>query len=343
MSTSASGTSKGKLLLVTPTFHGYYRSIANALERRGYQVASHRYDGFDSVAAKVRNKVLHELPAKIGMEHLSKTEDWSTKRALEALIEVNPDFLIVIKGDTLGDDFWSEVEKRQLPRILWLYDDLKRHSYTVDFLKNIGPVLSYSMDEAELLANQGVNASYLPNAFDPELAAPPTQRRQEVVFVGARYDNRQMLLERLRDAGVPVRAYGRQWSHHVVDKLRTWELSRPQLPAERDIPLSEAYQVQAIAAAAINVHGLQAGLAMRTFEVPGMGGLQLVDRPDVDRFYDIGTEVLLFQSPEELIDLSRRALKDHAWAESIREAGRKRTLAEHTFVHRINDLDRRWE
>lgn len=343
MSTNSQHHSKGKLLLVTPTFHGYYRSIANALEQRGYIVTSHRYDAFDTVQSKVRNKLLHELPAKMGLEHLSKAEDWSTKRALEALKEVNPDFLIVIKGDTLGEDFWAEVDKRQLPRILWLYDDLKRHTYSIDFLKNIGPVLSYSKDEAVQLADQGVNASYLPNAFDPDLAAPPTQRRQEIVFVGARYANRQTLLEQLRDAGVPVRAYGRQWSHHVIDKLRTWETDRPQIPAERDIPLSEAYQVQAIAAAAINVHGLQAGLAMRTFEVPGMGGLQLVDRPDVDRFYDIGTEVLLFQSPEELIDLSRRALKDEKWAESIREAGRKRTLAEHTFVHRMNDLDRRWE
>ncbi|APF40467.1 CgeB family protein [Neomicrococcus aestuarii] len=343
MTTRAHAEHKGTLLLVTPTFHGYYRSIADALEQRGYSVVSHRYDAFDSLQAKLRNKLLHELPAKVGMDHLSKAEDWSTRRALQALKDVNPDFLVVIKGDALGEDFWSEVEKRQLPRILWLYDDLKRHSYSIDFLKNIGPVLSYSKDETDQLTALGVNASYLPNAFDPNLAEPPTQRRQEIVFVGARYDNRQLLLETLRDSGVPVRAYGRQWSHHAIDKLRTWELSRPQIPAERDIPLADAYQVQAIAAAAINVHGLQAGLAMRTFEVPGMGGLQLVDRPDVDRFYDIGTEVLLFQSAEELVDLSRRALKDQIWAESIRAAGRKRTLAEHTFVHRIEDLDRRWE
>lgn len=332
-----------RLLLITPAFHGYYRSISRALEGAGYKVAVHCYDAFATVADKVRNKALVELPSRLGFNGASRAEAWATERALSALQGARPERLVVIKGDTLGTAFWQEVERLRVPRILWLYDDLSRHRYTDDFLRDIGPVVSYSRTESRVLAERGVNASFLPNAFDPALAAPPTRRTDEIVFVGSRYPNRVELLEALRDAGVPVRAYGRQWSHHPFDRMRTWELSRPDLTAERDIPLDRAYQVQAEAAASINVHGLQAGLAMRTFEVPGMGGLQLVDRPDVAEFYDPGTEALVFGSPEELVELSQRALVDKTWAERIRTAGRRRTLAEHTFAHRIEVLEELWD
>lgn len=332
-----------RLLLITPAFHGYYRSIARAFEGAGYQVAVHCYDDFETVADKVRNKALVELPSRLGFDGASRAEAWATERALVALGDARPDRLVVIKGDTLGAAFWEKVERLRIPRILWLYDDLSRHRYTDDFLRNIGPVVSYSRTEAKALAERGVNASFLPNAFDPALAPPPTKRTAEIVFVGSRYPNRVALLEALRDADVPVRAYGRQWSHHPFDRMRTWELERPSLPAERDIPLDQAYEVQAEAAASINIHGLQAGLAMRTFEVPGMGGLQLVDRPDVAEFYDPGTETLVFEGQEELVELSQRALRDRPWAERIRAAGRRRTLAEHTFAHRIAVLEERWD
>lgn len=333
---------KPKLLLVSPSFHGYHESIGRAFSDAGYTVVIHRYDAFDGVRAKLRNKLVHELPGKIGMDGSASAERWLTARTLRVLREVRPDRLVVIKGDILGPSFWSEVESLAVPRILWLYDDLSRHRFSMDFLRRMGAVVSYSREEAALLRSQGVNASFLPNAFDPHLAQPGTKRRDEVVFVGSKYPNRVDLLSGLVKAGIPVRAYGRQWSHHPFDRLRTWELSRPDIPAERDVPLSEAYQIQATAAAAINIHGLQSGLAMRTFEVPGMGGLQLVDRPDVAEFYDVGTETLVFSSLEELQEHSQKALADRGWAERIRTAGRRRSLAEHTFAHRIAVLEERW-
>ncbi|MDQ4501902.1 glycosyltransferase [Sinomonas sp. ASV322] len=331
-----------RLLLVTPAFHGYHRSIARAFSARGYDVVTHCYDAFATLGEKFRNKALIELPSRFGADTYEAARAWSTARALAALTEANPTRLVVIKGDTLGGDFWHEVASRGLPRILWLYDDVARHHFDDSFLRWIGPVVSYARSEAAELVARGVAASFIPNAFDPDLARPSSRRSGEVVFVGSRYPNRVALLAALREAGLPIRAYGRQWSHHPFDRLRTWELSRPALQSERDIPLARAYSVQAEAAAALNVHGLQAGLAMRSFEVPGMGGLQLVDRPDIAEFYEVGTEALVFGSTDELVDLATRSLRDRAWSERIRAAGRRRSLAEHTFAHRISQVDSLW-
>ena len=332
-----------RLLLVSPVFHGYHRSIAAGFEQIGYEVVTHCYDHYFTVPMKLRNKVALELPEKVGVDRTGERRRWDTARALRALTEARPDRLLVIKGDSLGQAFWEAALALGIPVMLWLYDDLHRHDYSMEFLRSVGPVISYARSGAAELSAHGVNAHYLPNGFDPNLTAPTMRRSGEIVFVGSRYPNRVDLMEALVDAGLPVRAYGRQWSHHPVDRLRTWEVARPRVPAERDIPLEDAYRVQAEAAAAINIHGLQAGLAMRTFEVPGMGGLQLIDRPDVAEFYDPGHEVLVFEGTEELIELSRRVISEPAWGEQIREAGQRRSEQEHTFAHRAQTADCWWD
>lgn len=331
-----------KLLIISPAFHGYCHSIADGFRGLGYEVTVHRYDAFDTVKDKVRNKALYELPSKLGFDGQKAAEKAATSKALEVIEQVKPDKLIVIKADTLGDNFWQAVADRKVPYLLWLYDDLKRHRYTIEFLRSLPAVVSYARSEAESFAAEGINAHFVANGYDPKLAAFPTTRVPEIVFVGSRYENRETILLALKDAGLSVRAYGRGWSHHPFDRLRTWELKRPNLPAERDIPLHEAYRVQAAAAASLNVHGLQAGLAMRTFEVPGMNGLQLIDRPDVAEFYEIGKEVLLYQSTEELIELCQHIIADPRWSDSIRAAGLKRSQAEHTFFHRAQSMDALW-
>ena len=82
---------------------------------------------------------------------------------------------------------------------------------------------------------------------------------------------------------------------------------------------------------------------MRTFEAAGVGAVELIDRADVAAFYDPGVELLTWTTPEELSGLCHRALVDRAWTDSIRAAARARTLAEHTFDHRVAVLEGAWD
>jgi spore maturation protein CgeB len=138
---------------------------------------------------------------------------------------------------------------------------------------------------------------------------------------------------------VPVRAFGRQWSRHPWDRVRTWDLRRPDLPAGRDLDRASAYAVMADAVATLNIHGDQDGFTMRTFEACGVGGVQLIDRADVTHLYEPGVELATYGCDDELLDLCRRAQRDRAWTESLRVAGRRRTLADHTFATRVAVLE----
>nr|WP_255422294.1 glycosyltransferase [Tessaracoccus sp. MC1627] len=172
--------------------------------------------------------------------------------------------------------------------------------------------------------------------------SPAPRHANEVVFIGARYPRREELLTHLSARGVPLRAFGRDWSRHLLDRARTWQISRPDVPSSRDISRLDGYALTAGAPAAINIHGDQDGFTMKTFEVPGVGGVQLIDRDDVSDFYEPGKEVAVFHDEAELLELCERAIRDDRWGDALRLAGRKRTLAEHTWAHRAAKVAQLW-
>ncbi|PPG42771.1 glycosyltransferase [Pseudoclavibacter sp. RFBA6] len=327
-----------RLLIVSPDFHGYWRAVAAAFESIGFSVSVHRYDSHSTVVDRVRNKLQHELPEAMR----SRTaEEKATLRAVEHLGSERFDAVLVIKGDQLGDIWWESLGASGVRSATWLYDEIRRTRYTPEFLAATGPVASYSHDDVRLLNEHGAQAAFVPLGFDASQGFSRVDV-PAVTLVGARYPNRERLVRDIQDSGIPVRAYGRDWSRKLTDVARTRRFRSAGVPASGDLARDGAYGVMAGSLATLNVHADQDGFTMRTFEAAGVGGLELVDRADVHEFYDVGEEVLVFDTVEEIVELARRAQREPSWAAGIREAGRKRTLAEHTLMHRARSLEALW-
>lgn len=330
-----------QVLLVTPVFHGYWRSIAGALERLGHDTTTFRYDELTTPEDKLRHKMRYELPAHTGLSGAAALAAHQTTRAAAVVRSAKPDVVLTIKGDTLTDEYWDSIDAVGARSLLWIYDEYRRTHWTDERLRRVGPIASYSHLDVKALSDRGFPIHFLANAFDRTAPLIP-HPVPAVTFVGARYPNRESLLCSLSGAGVRVHAYGRDWSHHPVDRLRTWQWHRPALPAGRDVALAEAWGIMAGSIATINMHHDQDGFTMRTFEACGVGAVQLLDRADVTEFYDPGSEVAVFTSAEEAIELSRRAATDRAWTSGLRTRARRRTLAEHTFDQRMRQVEQWW-
>ena len=332
-----------RVLLVSPAFHGYDAALGAAFTARGHEVVTHRYDHHPDLASRLHHHLRHELPGRLGVSQGRRLRAATTDAAIRALREARPDVVVVLKGDRFTPDFWQALDDSGLPRVLWLYDELRRTDHDVAQLADVGPIATYSSLDAIALRAQDIEATLLPLAYDHRcLPSPHTEWLDQVVFVGARYPNRETALVSLVAAGVPVQAYGRDWSGHPVDRLRTWAPRRPPVPGGRDLPRVDAYRRMAQAAAALNLHGDQDGFTMRTFEACGVGAVQLIDRVDLGGLYDPGVELAPFASLDELVELVGRARTDLTWSAGLREAGRRRTLAEHTFDHRAAILEQLW-
>lgn len=329
-----------RILLVSPTFHGYWRSIEDGFRTVGCDIETHLYDRKDHLIDKVAHKVLRELPSMTGLTR-NEVNPTVTARAAEAIRNHRPDVTIVIRGDQFGEAVYDALDAVGSQTIVWLWDEVRRTAHTDESLSRYQHVISYSALDTAAFNAAGRTCLHLPNAFDPTMSPAP-RHTNEIIFIGARYPRREQLLTHLAAQGVPVRAFGREWSRHPYDRARTWQLGRPDVPSSRDINRLDGYALTAGAPAAINIHGDQDGFTMKTFEVPGVGGVQLIDRDDVSEYYEPGTEVAVFHNDDELVELCERALRDDRWGDALRQAGRRRTLAEHTWAHRAAKVAELW-
>lgn len=78
---------------------------------------------------------------------------------------------------------------------------------------------------------------------------------------------------------------------------------------------------------------------LRDFEAPMCRTCYLTGHTDeLAEFYDVGREIDTYRTTDELIDKSRFYLSNPDAAERLRDAGYRRALASHTWVHRFAEL-----
>lgn len=160
---------------------------------------------------------------------------------------------------------------------------------------------------------------------------PAGQCRYGVSFVGSAYGNRLQWVERLARRGIAVECFGHGWANGPVDAERI-----PQIYRESLISLN-------FGDSGVHWRGLRPyrsrQIKARVFEVPAAGGCLLTESADhFDEYYRRGEEVLIFEGEDDLVAQIQGLLKDPARRDAVAWAGYRRTLAEHLYETRFNDL-----
>lgn len=84
---------------------------------------------------------------------------------------------------------------------------------------------------------------------------------------------------------------------------------------------------------------MKGALNQRVFDVPASGGFLLTDRREqMDVAFEHGTEIVCYESPEEIGDLVRHYLGNPAARLGIATRARRRIESEHTYAHRVADI-----
>jgi hypothetical protein len=93
---------------------------------------------------------------------------------------------------------------------------------------------------------------------------------------------------------------------------------------------------------ALNIHidmAEQFAANMRLYEATGVGTMLLTDwKTNLSDMFEPGTEVVAYRSIEECVELVNYYLAHDSEREVIAEAGQKRTLCEHSYYHRMQEL-----
>lgn len=77
----------------------------------------------------------------------------------------------------------------------------------------------------------------------------------------------------------------------------------------------------------------------RLYEATGVGTLLVTDsKPNLSELFDVGREIVAYSSAEECVEQLRHYLKHEDERRAIAEAGQRRTLREHTYRRRAEEL-----
>jgi spore maturation protein CgeB len=103
----------------------------------------------------------------------------------------------------------------------------------------------------------------------------------------------------------------------------------------------EMYRILAGSRIALNHHGPGAPHASncRLYEATGMGALLLTDwQEDLGMLFEVGREIAAYRDTEECLALIAQYLEDEPARARIAAAGAARTLRDHTYRQRAQEL-----
>ena len=237
-----------------------------------------------------------------GMEVLPSTLRWMREQGI-FLANYNPDNPFIFSGAGSGNSRVTDgipLYDLHLTYNLEIKDRLEREYHLATGL------LPFGFDVTEEL--------YERCRLQPEV--------RRVCFLGNPDDGRVALIRQLLDRGIGIDVYGHHWDkfiHH--DNLHIHEAVYGE-----DFWLTlYRYRVQLNL---LRPHNLQSH-NMRTFEVPGIGGIQLApDTPEHRRFFRPGQEIFLFGNMNECYDKIKMLLDlPAAEASALRDAARAFSIA----------------
>jgi spore maturation protein CgeB len=190
----------------------------------------------------------------------------------------------------------------------------------------------------------GMDAEYMPLAFDDRLLerlGNPTAasaREHEITLVGGlsptTYRRATPLLERLaRDFDIDVWGFGAESLDPSSPILRRFH---------GEIWGLDMYRVFADSKIVLNRHGeVSAGYAnnMRLFEATGAGALVFTeDAPNLGELFEPGAEIVAYSDEEDLRTKLAHYSADDDARRTVAAAGQARTLRDHTYSRRMEQL-----
>lgn len=300
------------------------------------------------------------------------------RRLWEVARSERPDLMfVVLFQDQLDKGVVRRIsEELETVTINWFCDDHWRFD---NFSRFWAPCFNWVVTTARSAVAKYERIGYA-NVIKSQWAANHFQYRRlelpliyDVTFVGRPHGDRREVIAELRRAGIDVRVWGEGWKQGRIDQeqmIRVFGQSRinlnlSQASSAGDSPPPSALgrrlatlpcpgPIRRLGKRVLGRMGVLSRLSGvadgsprpeqikgRNFEVPGCGGFLLSGlADDLDRYYCIGEEIVCFDSLSDLIERTRYYLAHEQQRQAIAKAGYRRTIAQHTWAHRFDEIFR---
>ncbi len=164
---------------------------------------------------------------------------------------------------------------------------------------------------------------YLPEGANPDVHRPYDEGKTiDVSFVGQCYGKRPHIIQKLRERGIGVEAFGAGWPRGALtheEMVRLYSRSRINLGF-----------------GSVDGHGDTFCLKGRDFEIPMSGGFYLTEYHDELKLaYEPGKEIATYNDFDDLVEKIEYFLANPDKREEIRRRGFERARRDHSWEKRF--------
>jgi spore maturation protein CgeB len=290
-----------KLFTAQTTFYDYYqRSIINKI------IFKAGFSGIlNTINKQFKQAVLEFKPEIVwvfkGMEIYPNSLCWAKEKGIR-LVNYNPDNPFIFTGKGSGN--------QNVTDSIDLFD--------LHFTYNLAI-------QEELKRRFNAKTAVLPFGFElEETVLKESEKQVEIIktcFLGNPDKERASFIMKLAEEGVKIDVYGNDWNKF---------LNHPNISVFNPVYGDELWKVlrrYRIQLNLMRVHN-ESSHNMRTFEVPGIGGILLApDTKEHRLFFTNGNEIFLYSDIKECVRLINEIIAfDKEKADHIRFQARKRSL-----------------
>lgn len=327
---------------------------------------SPEYYNFYDTLKKMNNKEneviyfpINEMTRKFGYNKMNQ-------KLLETVEEEKPNicFFVLLNGFLEKEVVRKITEKDKITTLNWFTDD---HWAFDNFSRHWAPFFNWvvttdlnSFPRYKKIGYKNIIRSQW--GFNHLLYKPLNLPKiYDVSFVGQPYGNRKQIIKKLEKAGIKVACFGNGWPRGKIsleEMIKIFSQTKINLNfANSSVMINPKYIIKIFFKKRIDksikvdnpknwIGNMKSLLARgkkqikdRNFGVPACSSFLLTDyMEDLKEYYEIGKEVVCFKNIEDLIYKIKYYLKHNKKRESIARAGYERTIRDHSYEKRLNEI-----
>jgi hypothetical protein len=236
--------------------------------------------------------------------------------------EEKPAFVIHGAYDKVHTEFLKLKEYTKL-YIMHSDDDWRFNDFAKYWIPIVDGTISFCGSDSEmkeLYSAQGCDErSFIKGywAFNPNtMLCDRTHERKHISHVGSIYGERQQKIDKLNNNGLRVDVFTGVYYETF-----------------KDILLESKYSLCFTKSSNLQLNQLKG----RLFEIPYFCPVVTEHFPDMEKYYDVNEDIIVFNSSEELIEKISLYNSDLDRYNRLYENGKKRLLSNHTCYHMWNE------
>ncbi|MDE1309874.1 glycosyltransferase [Vibrio aestuarianus subsp. cardii] len=166
----------------------------------------------------------------------------------------------------------------------------------------------------------------------------------EVSFVGGHNFYREWFIDYLTSKGIKVHCFGVGWPAGPVSESEMSRIFR-ETKINLNISNSCSYDFRFLLAKPLlffrqlRSAKVASQIKARNFEIPALNGFQLTDYvPFLEKYLNIGSEVVCYNTPNEAVDLIEYYLQSDKERENIKKLSYGKVVQDHFYINRVQDI-----